>query len=100
MTEPQLESVSWLCPYCKQIPISFQILRKGQDALPDFLWRGNIFFSLWKSISLKNQIIDKHINHFESLLTKAAAATFYKSRTKNMKKLINIWWLWHVIHQY
>ena len=44
-------------------------------------------FHYHKSISLKNQIIGEH-NQFESLLTKAAAATFYKSRTKNMRKPI------------
>lgn len=33
-------------------------------------------------VFLKNQIIDEHINQFESLLTKAAAATSYKPRTE------------------
>lgn len=80
MTEPEPEWVSWLFQYFKLIPVHFPNLSKSQDILPDFLWRENIFF-YHKSISLKNQIIDEHINQFESLVTKAAAATFYKPRT-------------------
>lgn len=49
--------------------------------------RRHILFTIIKVFKKKNQITGEH-NQFESLLTKAAAATFYKSRTKNMRKPI------------
>lgn len=85
MIEPELKSVSSLFPIFQ----TDSHLLPNTEQKPRYCARFSmkkkhfllvIMINAWYKYFLKNQIIDAHINQFESILTKAVVA-----RTKNMR---------------